>query len=99
MVRVEKPLRAHFPNIAVETDLVLPVIYGIYGLSLFRRRDQSTARLVSYAGLIGVGVCSACYHMTLKYHAQMCAFVRVLPMELKPDPTDVSQPTSCPCIS
>lgn len=29
-------------------------------------------RLVSYCGLIGVGICSAGYHMTLKYHTQMC---------------------------
>jgi hypothetical protein len=31
-------------------------------------------RSISYLGLIGVGVCSAGYHMTLKYHTQMCMF-------------------------
>ncbi|KFG81407.1 putative alkaline phytoceramidase [Metarhizium anisopliae] len=44
------------------------VAYGIYGLAHGRRNGS---RLVSYCGLIGVGVCSAGYHMTLKYHTQM----------------------------
>ncbi|KEY70570.1 hypothetical protein S7711_02723 [Stachybotrys chartarum IBT 7711] len=46
------------------------VAYGVYGLS---RGTHSRAgpSLISYCGLMGVGVCSAGYHMTLKYHTQM----------------------------
>ncbi|KAH7166340.1 ceramidase [Dactylonectria macrodidyma] len=46
------------------------VIFGIYGL-LSYPQFPSGSRLVSYCGLIGVGICSAGYHMTLKYHTQM----------------------------
>lgn len=49
------------------------VAYGIYGL-LGNPRSINGSRLISYCGLIGVGVCSAAYHMTLKYHTQMCMF-------------------------
>jgi dihydroceramidase len=45
------------------------VAYGLYGL-VHGRRDGSG--FIPYCGLIGVGVCSAGYHMTLKYHTQMC---------------------------
>ncbi|KAL4928771.1 ceramidase [Aspergillus undulatus] len=46
--------------------------FGLYGLSQLRRRGQVTvSRCIPYFGLIGVGVCSAGYHMTLKYHTQM----------------------------
>lgn len=48
------------------------VIYGIYGLYSLRSKPNATARSIPYWGLIGVGVCSAAYHMTLKYHTQMC---------------------------
>lgn len=51
------------------------VAYGIYGLAHGRRNGS---RLVSYCGLIGVGVCSAGYHMTLKYHTQMCKLISAL---------------------
>ncbi|KAL6879577.1 ceramidase [Trichoderma longibrachiatum] len=47
------------------------VVYGVYGLSRPGRNGQTRARLLSYSGLIGVGICSASYHMTLKYHTQM----------------------------
>ncbi|KAJ5306132.1 hypothetical protein PENANT_c024G05679 [Penicillium antarcticum] len=48
------------------------IIYGIYGLRQLARRQQSGGlRSISYYGLIGVGVCSGGYHMTLKYHTQM----------------------------
>ncbi|KAJ5689570.1 alkaline phytoceramidase, partial [Penicillium macrosclerotiorum] len=48
------------------------VFYGLYGLEQLRRCKQLTGfRPISYLGLIGVGVCSAGYHMTLKYHTQM----------------------------
>ncbi|KAL7906108.1 alkaline phytoceramidase [Trichoderma velutinum] len=45
--------------------------YGVYGLSKPGHNGQTCARLLSYSGLIGVGICSASYHMTLKYHTQM----------------------------
>ncbi|KAL5343032.1 ceramidase [Aspergillus crustosus] len=44
-------------------------LYGIYQLS--RKGQASISRCIPYYGLIGVGVCSAGYHMTLKYHTQM----------------------------
>ncbi|KAH8656848.1 ceramidase [Ilyonectria robusta] len=47
------------------------VVYGFYGLFNGRQNSPTGPRLVSYCGLIGVGVCSGAYHMTLKYHTQM----------------------------
>ncbi|PHH77560.1 hypothetical protein CDD80_492 [Ophiocordyceps camponoti-rufipedis] len=47
------------------------VAYGIYGLSCSGKRPQSASRVTTYCGLMGVGICSAGYHMTLKYHTQM----------------------------
>ncbi|KAL7930228.1 ceramidase [Trichoderma chlorosporum] len=47
------------------------VAYGIYGLLQLRSKHPDVSRLVPYFGLIGVGLCSAGYHMTLKYHTQM----------------------------
>ncbi|RHZ65517.1 ceramidase [Aspergillus thermomutatus] len=54
------------------TPGAIPLIYGIYGLvKLRRKRHASLGRSIPYFGLMGVGVCSAGYHMTLKYHTQM----------------------------
>ena len=50
------------------------VMYGVYGLWQLRQTANAGLRRVSYCGLIGVGVCSGGYHMTLKYHTQMCMF-------------------------
>ncbi|KAH8894143.1 alkaline phytoceramidase [Thozetella sp. PMI_491] len=47
------------------------VVYGIYGLRSLRGKPQAMSRAISYFGLMGVGICSAGYHMTLKYHTQM----------------------------
>ncbi|KAB8078860.1 alkaline phytoceramidase [Aspergillus leporis] len=48
------------------------IVYGIYGLLKLRHKPtQIGSRWIPYCGLIGVGVCSAGYHMTLKYHTQM----------------------------
>ncbi|KOS21759.1 Alkaline ceramidase [Escovopsis weberi] len=49
------------------------VAYGVYGLSVsgLGSKNGSTSRIMSYLGLVGVGICSAGYHMTLKYHTQM----------------------------
>lgn len=47
------------------------ICYGIYGLIQLRQKPQAAFRSISYIGLIGVGVCSGGYHMTLKYHTQM----------------------------
>ncbi|KAE8150620.1 ceramidase [Aspergillus avenaceus] len=47
------------------------MIYGIYGLWKLHQKKQTGARSIPYCGLIGVGLCSAGYHMTLKYHTQM----------------------------
>lgn len=48
------------------------VVYGIYGLWTLRQKPHARSRAIPYCGLIGVGVCSGGYHMTLKYHTQMC---------------------------
>lgn len=49
------------------------VMFGIYGLMGLRAKQQATAaRMIPYFGLMGVGICSGGYHMTLKYHTQMC---------------------------
>ncbi|KAL4800893.1 ceramidase [Aspergillus venezuelensis] len=46
--------------------------FGLYGISKLRKRNHaSISRCIPYYGLIGVGVCSGGYHMTLKYHTQM----------------------------
>ncbi|KAF3391524.1 Alkaline ceramidase 3 [Penicillium rolfsii] len=47
------------------------ILFGIYGLRQLQRKKSAGFRSISYLGLIGVGVCSAGYHMTLKYHTQM----------------------------
>ncbi|KAL2810883.1 alkaline phytoceramidase [Aspergillus granulosus] len=48
------------------------IIYGLYGLrKLHGNRQATVSRSIPYFGLMGVGVCSAGYHMTLKYHTQM----------------------------
>ncbi|PYH43079.1 ceramidase [Aspergillus saccharolyticus JOP 1030-1] len=48
------------------------ILYGIYGLNKLRQKPiSSLARAIPWFGLMGVGVCSAGYHMTLKYHTQM----------------------------
>ncbi|KAM0255377.1 hypothetical protein ACHAQJ_005819 [Trichoderma viride] len=47
------------------------VFYGIFGLVKAPKQQRTGPRLISYFGLIGVGVCSAGYHMTMKYHTQM----------------------------
>jgi hypothetical protein len=64
------------PNICGRINQkILLVIYGTYGLVQLAKKQQSGGlRLMSYIGLIGVGVCSGGYHMTLKYHTQMCRF-------------------------
>lgn len=55
---------------------LLLVAYGLYGL-LTSPKFPTGPRLASYCGLIGVGICSAGYHMTLKYHTQMCKCISV----------------------
>ncbi|KAI5455625.1 ceramidase [Mariannaea sp. PMI_226] len=47
------------------------VAYGLYGLFHRSQKPWTGPRLASYCGLIGVGICSGAYHMTLKYHTQM----------------------------
>ncbi|PYH86288.1 alkaline ceramidase family protein [Aspergillus uvarum CBS 121591] len=48
------------------------ILYALHGLRhLPHHPSPSLARLVPYYGLIGVGLCSAGFHMSLKYHTQM----------------------------
>lgn len=67
-------MREYPVSIKQETNVYGLVCYGIYGLVQLRQKPQAAFRSISYLGLIGVGVCSAGYHMTLKYHTQMCMF-------------------------
>ncbi|UPK97523.1 hypothetical protein LCI18_008458 [Fusarium solani-melongenae] len=46
------------------------IAYGLYGLLSFPQLPTGS-RLFLYCGLMGVGMCSSGYHMTLKYHTQM----------------------------
>ncbi|KAI8686424.1 hypothetical protein NCS55_00318100 [Fusarium keratoplasticum] len=46
------------------------VAYGLYGLFSCPQLPTGS-RLFLYCGLVGVGICSGGYHMTLKYHTQM----------------------------
>lgn len=59
---------------AINNQVFFLVLFGIYGLRQLQKKQQAGFRSISYLGLIGVGVCSAGYHMTLKYHTQMCMF-------------------------
>lgn len=48
------------------------VYYGIYGMTSLRKKpNASSFRAIPYWGLIGVGVFSAAFHASLKYHTQM----------------------------
>ncbi|PWY80568.1 alkaline ceramidase family protein [Aspergillus heteromorphus CBS 117.55] len=48
------------------------VLYAIYGIRSLQRKPNAKAfRTVPYWGLMGVGICSGIYHMSLKYHTQM----------------------------
>ncbi|KAJ5455713.1 uncharacterized protein N7458_003977 [Penicillium daleae] len=67
---------------AIDNNILL-VLFGIYGLRQLQQKQQAGFRSISYLGLIGVGVCSAGYHMTLKYHTQMSD---ELPMHLLTTP-------------
>jgi hypothetical protein len=58
-----------------DLQLTVPLVaYGLYGL-LTSPKFPTGPRLISYCGLMGVGICSAGYHMTLKYHTQMCTSI------------------------
>ncbi|KAL3481745.1 alkaline ceramidase family protein [Aspergillus californicus] len=48
------------------------VIYGIYGIRKLQQKPNADVfRYIPYYGLIAVGICSAVFHITLKYHTQM----------------------------
>ncbi|KAJ5153994.1 alkaline phytoceramidase [Penicillium coprophilum] len=48
------------------------IVLGIHGLLRIIKNGQATVgRSLPFFGLMGVGVCSAGYHMTLKYQTQM----------------------------
>ncbi|RTE84802.1 hypothetical protein BHE90_000667 [Fusarium euwallaceae] len=46
------------------------IAYGLYGLHSYPQFPTGS-RLLLWCGLVGVGICSSAYHMTLKYHTQM----------------------------
>jgi dihydroceramidase len=48
------------------------VIYAIHGIrSLRQKKNASAFRAIPYWGLMAVGICSAAFHGSLKYHTQM----------------------------
>ncbi|CZT24257.1 related to YPC1-Alkaline Ceramidase [Ramularia collo-cygni] len=49
------------------------IAYGIHGIRRYKRQDLSifAGANLSYWALIGVGIFSGLYHLTLKYHTQM----------------------------
>ncbi|KAL2813209.1 alkaline ceramidase family protein [Aspergillus cavernicola] len=48
------------------------VIYGIYGVRKLRQKPNADVfRYLPYWGLMAVGLCSAVFHVSLKYHTQM----------------------------
>ncbi|KAK4569517.1 hypothetical protein LTR86_003280 [Recurvomyces mirabilis] len=53
---------------------LLYIAYGVHGIRRYKRKSASVFANVNlpYWGLVGVGVFSGAYHMTLKYHTQMC---------------------------
>lgn len=52
--------------------LIIVVIYAIHGIrSLRQKKHVSTFRAIPYWGLMAVGICSAAFHGSLKYHTQM----------------------------
>ncbi|KAE8164844.1 ceramidase [Aspergillus tamarii] len=60
------------------TNLVY-ILYAIYGLRKLRRRSSyDIFRAIPYWGLMAVGICSAAFHISLKYHTQMLDDVSML---------------------
>lgn len=48
------------------------LIYGFYGLIKLRKSGNTDVfRTIPYWGLMSVGMCSAAFHISLKYHTQM----------------------------
>ncbi|KNG87618.1 alkaline phytoceramidase [Aspergillus nomiae NRRL 13137] len=53
------------------TNLVY-IFYAIYGLRKLRQKsNHDVFRAIPYWGLMAVGICSAAFHISLKYHTQM----------------------------
>ncbi|KAE8376683.1 ceramidase [Aspergillus bertholletiae] len=53
------------------TNLVY-IFYAIHGLRKLRQKQNcDTFRAIPYWGLMAVGICSAAFHISLKYHTQM----------------------------
>ena len=55
------------------------LIYAVYGIYKLRQKPTAhTFRTIPYCGLLAVGVCSATFHLSLKYHTQMLDDVSML---------------------
>ncbi|QMW44542.1 hypothetical protein G4B11_007962 [Aspergillus flavus] len=53
------------------TNLVY-IFYAIYGIRKLRQKSsRDIFRVIPYWGLMAVGICSAAFHISLKYHTQM----------------------------
>ncbi|KAB8237531.1 ceramidase [Aspergillus alliaceus] len=51
---------------------LLYIFYGIYGLRRLRQKSNvDVFRTIPYWGLMAVGICSAAFHISLKYQTQM----------------------------
>ncbi|KAE8423340.1 ceramidase [Aspergillus pseudocaelatus] len=51
---------------------IVYILYAIYGLRKLRQKSSCDIfRAIPYWGLMAVGICSAAFHISLKYHIQM----------------------------
>ncbi|RHZ64514.1 hypothetical protein CDV55_106835 [Aspergillus turcosus] len=58
---------------------VVYIFYAIYGLYQLRQKPNAGfLRSVPYLGLMAVGICSALFHVSLKYHTQMLDDISML---------------------
>ncbi|KAJ5141729.1 alkaline ceramidase family protein [Penicillium atrosanguineum] len=62
---------AEFINTLTNLVYVIYAIYGIRKLYMQQNPKANAFRTIPYWGLMTVGICSAAFHMSLKYHTQM----------------------------
>ncbi|KAI9034932.1 ceramidase [Aspergillus affinis] len=60
---------AEFINSLTNISYILFAIHGLRQLN--RKSNTDVFRVIPYYGLMAVGICSASFHITMKYHTQM----------------------------
>lgn len=63
------PRAVHLSGSRILTNIVVYAMHGIR--SLRQKKNASAFRAIPYLGLMAVGICSAAFHGSLKYHTQM----------------------------